>query len=184
MADVSKIGAGGIEYDIADTAARLGIQTANANIAAIREDLTADEADIADLQSAMTTAQGDISELQSADTSLQTQINELKSTSASGYCKYADGTMIQWGTATVAMPTMTQIAASGVYYALVTLTLPLSFVNPAFSVNGNSKYSTGYQVPFGGIPASANSANVHIYDFYERASGNVVLRYTAVGRWK
>lgn len=184
MADVSKIGANGIEYDVCDTAARLGLQTANANITALRTDLTADEADIADLQSAMTTAQGDISALQSADTSLQTQINDLKSTSASGYCKYADGTMIQWGTATVAMPTMTQIAASGVYYATVTLTLSQSFVNTAFSVNGNSKYSTGFQVPFGGVPASANSATVHIYDFYARASGNVVLRYTAVGRWK
>lgn len=184
MADVSKIGANGIEYDVCDTAARLGVQTANTNIASLRDDLTDDEAAIAALQSAMTTAQGDISALQSADTSLQTQIDALKSTSASGYCKYADGTMIQWGTATVAMPTMTQIAASGVYYALVTLTLPQSFVNAAFSVNGNSKYSTGYQVPFGGIPASANSANVHIYDFYARASGNVVLRYTAVGRWK
>lgn len=135
MADVSKISANGIEYDVTDLAAR---------------------ADIADLQS----------------------------TSGGGYCKYADGTMIQWGTATVAMPTMTQIAASGVYFALVTLTFPQAFVNTSFDVNGNSKYSTGYQVPFGGVPASANSATVHIYDFYARASGNVVLHYTAVGRWK
>lgn len=184
MADVSKIGANGIEYDVVDSAARLGLQTANSNISALRTDLTADEADIADLQSDMTTAQNNITSLQSADTSLQTQINALKSTSASGYCKFADGTMIQWGAATVAMPTMTQIASSGVYYAAVTLTFPQAFVNTSFEVNGNSKYSTGYQVPFGGAPASANSASVHIYDFYARASGNVVLRYTAIGRWK
>lgn len=184
MADVSKIGANGIEYDVCDTAARLGVQTANSNISALRTGLTADEADIADLQGDMTAAQSNIKALQSADTSLQTQIDALKSTSASGYCKYADGTMIQWGTATVAMPTMAQIAASGVYYAAVTLTLPQAFANTSFSVNGNSKYSTGYQIPFGGVPASANSATVHIYDFYARASGNVVLRYTAVGRWK
>lgn len=184
MADVSKIAANDIEYDITDLAAGAEIQDANADITELRSALTADEADIADLQSDMTTAQGNITALQSADTSLQTQIDALKSTSASGYCKYADGTMIQWGTATVAMPTMTQIAASGVYYAAVTLTLPQAFANTSFSVNGNSKYSTGFQVPFGGVPASANSATVHIYDFYARASGNVVLRYTAVGRWK
>lgn len=184
MADVSKIAANGIEYDVTDLAAGVEIQDANADISELRSALMADEADIANLQSSMTTAQGNITALQSADTNLQSQIDALKSTSASGYCKYADGTMIQWGTATVAMPTMTQIASSGVFYAAVTLTFPQAFVNTSFDVNGNSQYPRGYLMPFGGVPASTNSATVHIYDFYARASGNVYLRYTAVGRWK
>lgn len=80
MADVSKIGANGIEYDVADTAARLGVQTANSNISAMRTDLTADEADIADLKSDMTTAQGNISALQNDVYSLKNLLQYVEET--------------------------------------------------------------------------------------------------------
>lgn len=76
MADVSKIGANGIEYDVTDLAAGAGIQDANADISELRSALTADEADIADLQSDMVEAQGNISSLQDDVSSLALQYIE------------------------------------------------------------------------------------------------------------
>lgn len=90
MADVSKIGANGIEYDVVDSAARLGLQTANSNISALRTDLTADEADIADLQSDMTDAQGDISSLQDDVSSLKNLLQYVEETV---YVTFSAGTI-------------------------------------------------------------------------------------------
>lgn len=90
MADVSKIGANGIEYDVVDSAARLGLQTANSNISALRTDLTADEADIADLQSDMTEAQGDISSLQDDVSSLKNLLQYVEETV---YVTFSAGTI-------------------------------------------------------------------------------------------
>lgn len=182
MADVSKIGANGIEYDVVDSAARLGLQTANANISALRTDLTADEADIADLQSNMTTAQGDISALQSADTSLQTQINALKSTSASGYCKYADGTMIQWGTHS------SFTLVNGVLTGIVQMNSNYPFINTSYSVmltaqrNGIAYLST----PFFETNANGNVTRT-VNSFAIAAKGtntNITVNWFAIGRWK
>lgn len=90
MADVSKIGANGIEYDVVDSAARLGLQTANSNISALRTDLTANEADIADLQSDMTEAQGDISSLQDDVSSLKNLLQYVEETV---YVTFSAGTI-------------------------------------------------------------------------------------------
>lgn len=183
MADVSKISANSVEYTIKDATARSSISSIQSDINTINGDITAIEGDVSTLQGQMTTAQGNISTLQNTATGLQNQINLLQTESANGYCKLPDGTMIQWGTVTVSSPTITQIASSGVYYSTISLTFPIAFVSKNYCVSGNSKFSTGHQVPFGAIADTAAKAIVHIYDFYER-SGNVVLSYTAVGRWK
>ena len=103
--------------------------------------------------------------------------------SGSGYCKLPDGTLIQWGTVTVTMQQMTQIASSGIYMTSVDLVFPIEFSNTNYHVTGTSKYSTGHVVPIGATPNGTTQAYVHVYDFDQR-SGDTVLRYTAIGRWK
>jgi hypothetical protein len=90
MADISKIAANGIEYDVTDLAAGAEIQDANADITELRSALTADEADIADLQSDMTTAQGNISALQNDVSSLKNLLQYVEETV---YVTFSAGTI-------------------------------------------------------------------------------------------
>lgn len=189
MADVSKIGANGIEYDVCDTAARLGVQTANSNISSLRDDMTNDESDIADLQSAMTTAQGDITtlqgdvdDLQAADTDLQDQINALKNTSASGYCKMPDGTLMQWGVLSV-------FAQSGdVISGTVQLNSALPFVNTAYTVILTPQRNC---IAYLTSPIAESNSGGNVTrtttSFAIVAKGtnaNISVSWLAVGRWK
>ncbi len=186
MADVSKIGANGIEYDVADTAARLGIQTANANIASLREDLTADETDIANLQSDMTTAQGDITTIQGNVSALQTALeNEI--VGAVGYCKMADGTLILRGTTNFTSGSM--VAYGSIYIATVTIALPSSpkFINSDYTITGSSKWSTGAELAFGQGATSVTQASVRVWDVSARTfstNAPLVIKWMAIGRWK
>lgn len=182
MADVSKFAANGIEYDVCDTAARLGVQTANSNISALRTDLTADEADIDDLQSKMTTARGDISALQSADTSLQTQINALKSTSASGYCKYADGTLIQWGTHS------SFTSVNGILTGVVQMNSNYPFINTSYSVvltpgRNCIAYITGLLCE-GNQGGNITRTQTTFAVSAKGTTTNITINWLAIGRWK
>lgn len=182
MADVSKIGANGIEYDVCDTAARLGVQTANTNISSLRDDLTNDEADIANLQSDMTTAQGDITSLQSADTSLQMQINALKNTSASGYCKYADGTLIQWGTHS------SFTLVNGVLTGVVQMNSSYPFINTSYSVmltpgRNCLAYITGLLCE-GNQGGNITRTQTTFAVSAKGTNTNITINWLAVGRWK
>lgn len=98
------------------------------------------------------------------------------------YIKFADGTLIQYGSTTISV-SLSQIASTGVYYQSKTMNLPMSFVNTTYTVSGSSRYSTGHILPIGAVPTSVSQVNVCIYDFYAR-SGNVVVRWMAVGKWK
>ena len=177
MADVSKIGANGIEYDVCDTAARLGVQTANTNIASLRDDLTNDESDIADLQSDMSTARSDITTLQGDITDLQNQINANKNTSATGYCKMPDGTLIKWGIATAKRSGDTlDFSANQVF-----LSAPTVIVSQAY----NS--TTTIRCNFGVASVSTGSCIVYAYDTYTNALSeqtNLAYHWLAIGRWK
>lgn len=180
MADVSKIGANGIEYDVVDSAARLGVQTANANITALRTDLTNDEADIADLQSDMTTAQSNI-------TALQTEVGNMQTDSGVGYCKMADGTLILRGTTNFTSGSMS--AYGSVYIATVTITLPSTpkFINGDYTITGSSKWSTGAEFAFGQGATSATQASVRVWDVAARtftSSAPLVVKWQAIGRWQ
>lgn len=176
MADVTQIAANGIEYDVVDSAARLGLQTANSNISALRTDLTADEADIADLQSDMTTAQGNI-------TALQTAVGNMQTVSGNGYCKLADGTLIQWGTHgsfTLVNGVLTGVVQmnSGNY----------PFINTSYSVmltpgRNCLAYITGLlcEGNQGGNIARTQTT------FAVSAKGtntNITINWLAIGRWK
>lgn len=180
MADVSKIGANGIEYDVCDTAARLGIQTANSNISSLRDDLTNDEADIDALQSNMDTAQSNIE-------ALQTQVGNMQTVSGVGYCKMADGTLILRGTTNFTSGSM--IAYGSIFIATVTIVLPSSpkFINGNYTITGSSKWSTGAELSFGQGATSATQASVRVWDIAARTfstSAPLVVNWQAIGRWK
>ena len=89
MADVSKIGANGIDYKVKDAVARADIATANSNISSLTTDLETAEGNITSLGTRMTSAEGNID-------SLQSQINSLV-TGGTGYVKLPDGTMVCYG---------------------------------------------------------------------------------------
>lgn len=182
MADVSKIAANGIEYDVTDLAAGAEIQDANADITELRADLTADEADIANLQSDMTAAQGDISALQSADTSLQTQINALQSTSASGYCKYADGTLIQWGTHS------SFTSVNGILTGVVQMNSNYPFINTSYSVvltpgRNCIAYITGLLCE-GNQGGNITRTQATFAVSAKGTNTNITINWLAIGRWK
>lgn len=68
--------------------------------------------------------------------------------SGDGYCKFPDGTLIQWGSTTTSVSGMTQIASSGIYYGQASIAFPIAFVGEPIVV-GSTKYGTGHQVPAG-----------------------------------
>ena len=98
------------------------------------------------------------------------------------YIKFADGTLIQYGTTTISV-SLSQIASTGVYYQSKTLNMPLSFASTTYTISGSSRYSTGHILPIGGVANTVSQVNICIYDFYAR-SGNVSVRWMAVGKWK
>ena len=99
------------------------------------------------------------------------------------YSKFADGTLIQWGTVTPSL-TLSQIGSSGVYYATTNITLPQSFAtNSTFYGYGSSRFGTGHNVPIGVLQSSLSVATLNVYDFYAR-SGTANIKWCAIGRWK
>lgn len=109
-------------------------------------------------------------------------IKKLSNDSANGYCKFPDGTLIQWGSTTTSASGMTQIAPSGIYYGKASIAFPIEFVEKPIVV-GSTKYSTGHQVP-AGFEGSTTGALVWYYEFYERSGPQLVIRWVATGRWK
>ena len=109
-------------------------------------------------------------------------IEKLSNDSANGYCKFPDGTLIQWGSTTTSASGMTQIASSGIYYGQASIAFPIEFVGEPIVV-GSTKYATGHQVP-AGFAGSTTGADVYYYDFYQRSGSPLVIRWVAIGRWK
>lgn len=108
-------------------------------------------------------------------------------TGGSGYCKMPDGTLIQWGVATLDVTNaLTQIASSGVYQGTASLSFPIAFASASYYLSGIVKYSTGYQVPCGFSANTPAIADIRIYDFYARpaSSSEYKLYWFAIGRWK
>ena len=109
-------------------------------------------------------------------------IEKLSNDSANGYCKFPDGTLIQWGDTTTSASGMTQIESSGIYFGQANIAFPIEFVGEPIVV-GSTKCSTGHQVP-AGFAGSTTGAYVHYYDFYQRSGSALVIRWVAIGRWK
>lgn len=102
--------------------------------------------------------------------------------SGDGYCKFPDGTLIQWGRTTTSASGMTLIASSGIYYGHTSIAFPIGFVGEPIVV-GSTKYATGHQVP-AGFAGNTTGADVSYYDFYQRSGSPLVIRWVANGRWK
>ena len=104
--------------------------------------------------------------------------------SGTGYCKMADGTLIQWGEASNVTVSMTQ--SDALYVQRYTITLPISFYNARYFASASFQYSTGYGFACG-VPYSGRSTTSFAVDFMETTnrSGNAG-RYIwfAIGRWK
>ena len=109
-------------------------------------------------------------------------IEKLSNDSANGYCKFPDGTLIQWGSTSASASGMTLIASSGIYYGHTRIAFPIEFVGEPIVV-GSTKYATGHQVP-AGFAGGATGADVYYYDFYQRSGPLLVIRWVAIGRWK
>lgn len=106
--------------------------------------------------------------------------------SGSGYAKFPDGTMIQWGTASITSGTFSQIGSSGVFSLAISFFFPAQFSGSP-RVSGTARYSTGYAVPAGFNDSSNTTAKGFAYDFFARAPSaqvQLVIEWMAVGRWK
>lgn len=111
--------------------------------------------------------------------------------SGNGYCKMADGTLIQWGSVACTNPsssasTMSQVVSSGIFTGTVRLSFSENFINTSYMVTGCSKYDTGYEFPYGVITKAAANVILRLYDFHARPlnDGKMVIQYLAIGRWK
>ena len=126
----------------------------------------------------------------------QMSINGIDVIPASGtsggatYCKFPDGTMIEWGLASITSGTFinTNTGTTGMWDLSCNFTFPVSFVaGSSPRVFGSAKYSTGHIIPVGFFGSSATTAACELYDFYQRipsASEPYYIEWTAVGRWK
>lgn len=118
------------------------------------------------------------------------KIKKVTNDSGSGYCKMPDGTMIQWGTASITSGTFinTNTGSSGMWDLSCNFTFPFSFAaGSSPRVFGTAKYSTGHMIPVGFFSSSATTAACELYDFYQRvpsASTPYYIEWTAIGRWK
>ena len=118
------------------------------------------------------------------------KIKKVTNDSGSGYCKMPDGTMIQWGTASITSGTFinTNTGSSGMWDLSCNFAFPFSFAaGSSPRVFGTAKYSTGHMIPVGFFSSSATTAACELYDFYQRvpsASKPYYIEWTAIGRWK
>ena len=115
-------------------------------------------------------------------------IEKLSNDSANGYCKFPDGTLIQWGSFVVnETGSLAQVASSGIYSGVTSPTsFPLPFINGDYIVTGAARYATGYSTAIGFLAYTASTWRCALYDFYQRPmnDGNFVVKWQAIGRWK
>lgn len=113
-------------------------------------------------------------------------ITQVSNDSGTGYCKMADGTMLQWGTYNLTSGTMSQYGA--LYGVAATIVFPIAFNNANIVVTGSSKYGNQPEMAFG-MTSTITSAQVivRLWDVASRAISSTnpfVVKWQAVGRWK
>lgn len=104
-------------------------------------------------------------------------INKVTNDSASGYCKYPDGTLMQWGS--VGSYTSGQ---STTY----TINLPVSFNGTGYYVVANGAYFSEAGSYEGSVctirNVSASQFELHVRNVVNNYTNAV--RWIAIGRWK
>lgn len=113
-------------------------------------------------------------------------ITKVSNDSGTGYCKMADGTMLQWGTLSLTSGTMSQYGA--LYGVAASIVFPIAFNDANIVVTGSSKYGNQPEMSFGMTNSiTASQAAVRLWDVASRAISSTnpfVVKWQAVGRWK
>lgn len=126
----------------------------------------------------------EVSDLNGAITSLH---SETSYGNRSNYCKFTDGTLIQWGQVDGITCNLTaQGALYGEISANIVINFPTPFFNNGYVVNGTFKYDTGLALPFG-VGASNKTVSLcypTVFDVVARQGNLGTLSWMAIGRWK
>lgn len=112
-------------------------------------------------------------------------IKQSANDSGNGYCKMPDGTLLQWGTATITSGTFT--ANGAMYFLATSVSFHLPFINSASFVSGSSKVGSAVELAFGVAGVTETTATVR--NMFTQAitlssSVPLVIRWFAIGRWK
>lgn len=91
--------------------------------------------------------------------------------SDANYCKMPDGTLIQWGEASI-------VAGA----AKTTVTFPIAFINTNYTVSAIGVYTFTRVVSF--VYAAQTTTTIDIYDSLEDVSQGETFKWLAIGRWK
>lgn len=113
-------------------------------------------------------------------------IEKLSNDSANGYCKFPDGTLIQWGTSRITSGS-TSVYVSPINLAHVTIQFPISFASTNYLVFGSGRHSTGASIAIAQVGEEKTSCSVHWWDAAARTfstSAPLVVKWCAIGRWK
>lgn len=91
--------------------------------------------------------------------------------SGTGYCKMADGTLIQWGEATI---------ASG--NTVVTVSFPQTFSNSNYGFSVTGTFNNTRALTW--ATAGQTTSQIQVYRGVETYNYAQSLKWMAVGRWK
>ena len=91
--------------------------------------------------------------------------------SGANYCKMPDGTLIQWGDASI--PAGSE---------KTTVTFPLAFINTNYAVSVIGVYTVTRDVAF--VYAAQTTTAIDIYDSLADVSLGETFKWLAIGRWK
>lgn len=109
--------------------------------------------------------------------------------SYSGYHKFADGTLIQWGRESFDTGSTTAYGTLGINIMTVTVPFGVAFYDTNYKIFGSGRFGTGAALAFGqeeGL-ATTTTTGVRVWDATARtlsASLKLVVNWTAIGRWK
>lgn len=91
--------------------------------------------------------------------------------SGANYCKMPDGTLIQWGDASIAA-----------HEQITTVTFPIAFINTNYTVSVLGVFANTRDVAF--VYGVATTTNIEIYESLSDASLEEPFKWLAIGRWK
>ena len=142
---------------------------------------------IVSLTNQITTLQSSLNNMQN---NLQTQINNLMPISGNNsngsYCKFPDGTLIQWGQKNITSGTYGSYGSLYIYTA--TIDFPISFnAVETPKIFGAGKFGTGASMAAGDEGCDVATGYLRVFDVTSRSmttSSPLRIRWMAIGKWK
>lgn len=98
-------------------------------------------------------------------------IKNFANDSGANYCKMPDGTLIQWGDATIQQGT-----------DKITVNFPLAFVNNIYTISAIGTYVVTKDISF--VYAAQTETAVDIYLSGSDFSYSMPFKWLTIGRWK